>query len=62
MFWFIVDILTLRRFGLGKPFRYVVLLIWIGVVIAGLIYAFAVFHAVEERSVTPHVQQTPARH
>ena len=30
MFWFVVDILTLRRLGLGKPFRYVLLALILG--------------------------------
>ena len=55
MFWFIVDILTLRRFGLGRPFRYLIMVILFGVIIAGLIYAFFIFQAVSERSQTPHV-------
>jgi uncharacterized protein (DUF2062 family) len=37
---------------LWKP---VVILFFVGVLIAGLIYAFVVFHAVEERSQPPHV-------
>ncbi len=61
MFWFIVDILTLRRFGLGRPFRYLILVILFGVIIAGLIYAFAMFQAVSERSQTTHVH-TISRH
>ena len=39
MFWFVVDILMLRRLGLGRPFRYA--FCWCccsAVVIAGLIY------------------------
>ena len=55
MFWFLVDILTLRRLGLGKPFRYAILLLGLGVVIAGLIYAGVVFKAISERSQSPHV-------
>ena len=57
MFWFIIDVLTLRRLGLGRPFRYAILLFLIGGLIAGVIYAAAVFHAVAERSTTNHVQE-----
>ena len=55
MFWFLIDILTLRRLGLGRPFRYAILVLVVGVVIAGLIYAGVVFKAVSERSQPPHV-------
>ena len=60
MFWFIVDILTLRRFGLGRPFRYLILVVLFGAIIAGLIYAFVMFQAVSERSQTPHVHTSSA--
>ncbi len=55
MFWFVLDVLALRRLGLGRPLRYVFLVILAGCVIAGLIYAAVVFHAVTERSHPPHV-------
>jgi hypothetical protein len=54
MFWFIVDILTLRRLGLGKPFRYVLLVLILGCLGAALIYTYVFFNAVRERSQTPH--------
>ena len=55
MFWFIVDVLTLRRFGLGRSFRYALLALLGGCLIAGLIYVVVVFHALGERSYAPHV-------
>lgn len=55
MFWFLVDVLTLRRLGLGKPFRYALLILLVGCFIAGLIYTFVVARAISERSHTPHV-------
>lgn len=61
MFWFLVDILTLRRLGLGKPFRYAILLLVLGAVIAGLIYTGVVFKAVSERSQSPHVHAHSTR-
>jgi hypothetical protein len=54
MFWFVVDILTLRRLGLGKPFRYVLLVLILGCLGAALIYTYVFFNAVE-RSRVPHV-------
>ena len=41
---------TVRR--VWKP---VVVLFFVGVLIAGLIYTYVVFHAVSERSHSPHV-------
>ena len=41
---------TVRR--VWKP---IVVLFFVGVLIAGLIYTYVVFHAVSERSHTPHV-------
>ena len=56
MFWFLIDVLALRRLGLGRPFRYLILVIVLGCLVAGLIYTFVVFHALTERNRAPHVQ------
>jgi hypothetical protein len=61
MFWFLVDVLTLRRLGLGKPFRYILLVMLLGCLIAGLIYTFVVAHAISERSRAPHVHTDSAQ-
>jgi hypothetical protein len=45
----LIDILLLRRLGLGRVLRYAILAALFGAVIAGLIYAFTVFSAVDER-------------
>ncbi len=55
MFWFVVDILTLRRLGLGKPFRYVILALILGCLGAGLIYTYVFLNAAIERSQAHHV-------
>jgi hypothetical protein len=55
MFWFIIDVLALRKLGLGRPFRYLILIFLAGCLIAGFIYASVVMKAVSERSNTPHV-------
>ena len=55
MFWFVVDILTLRRLGLGKPLRYGLLVLILGCLGAALIYTYAFSNAVIERSRPPHV-------
>jgi hypothetical protein len=54
MFWFIVDILTLRRLGLGKPFRYALLVLILGCLGAALIYTYVFFNAVRERNHASH--------
>jgi hypothetical protein len=61
MFWFVVDILTLRRLGLGKPFRYVLLALILGCLGAALIYTYVLFNAVIERSQAPHVHAHSTR-
>jgi hypothetical protein len=54
MFWYLMDVLALKL-GLARPLRYLFLLFLVGCLIAGIIYAAAVFHAVSERSHDPHV-------
>ena len=55
MFWYLMDILALKRLGLARPLRYLFLLFLAGCLVAGMIYAYVVFHAVSERSQHPHV-------
>ncbi|HEX5283820.1 MAG TPA: hypothetical protein VFW30_06865 [Bryocella sp.] len=55
MFWFIIDVLALRKLGLSRPFRYILLIFFIGCMIAGVIYAGVVMKAISERSNNPHV-------
>jgi hypothetical protein len=56
MFWYLIDILALKRLGLGRPFRYLILIVLLGCLVAGVIYAAVVFNALTERSSDPHVQ------
>jgi len=56
MFWFLIDVLALRRLGLARPFRYLILIVLFGCIFAGLIYTAVVFHALVERNGSPHVQ------
>jgi hypothetical protein len=56
MIWYILDILLLRRLGLIRPIRYAILVVILGCLIAGMIYAAVVFHALAERNQTPYVQ------
>ena len=55
MFWYLMDVLALKKLGLARPLRYLFLLFLLGCLIVGIIYAYAVFHAVSERSEHPHV-------
>lgn len=55
MFWFFIRIRALRRLGFAKPAKYIILALFIGSVIAGMIYAYVVLNAVRERSQSPHV-------
>ena len=61
MFWFIIDVLTLKKLGLGRPFRYLLLIFFAGCLIAGLIYVGVVLQAVSERSNTHHVSTHSTR-
>ena len=55
MFWFFIRVRALQRLGLGKPFRYVILILFAGCVIAGLIYTYVFLNAANKRSHSPHV-------
>ena len=55
MFWFVVDILTLRKLGFGRPFRYIILALILGCLGAALIYTYVFLNAAIERSHDPHV-------
>ncbi|AXC13833.1 hypothetical protein ACPOL_4561 [Acidisarcina polymorpha] len=57
MLWTFLQYLSIRRLGLGKPILLVFLAVLLGCLIAGLIYASVVFHAVTERNRAPHVQR-----
>jgi hypothetical protein len=55
MFWFIIDVLTLKKLGLGRPFRYLLLIFFAGCLIAGVIYVAVIVQALSERNNTHHV-------
>ena len=55
MFWFVIDVLALRKLGLSGPFRFLILIFLAGCVVAAVVYASVVMKAVSERSNTPHV-------
>jgi len=55
MWEFLLGFLFARATGISRLVRVVLVLVAIGVVIAGAIYALVVFRAVQERSHHPHV-------
>jgi hypothetical protein len=55
MFKYQVHALAMRKLGLGKPLGCLVLVVLLGCVIAGAIYFAVIFHAIEQRSHSPHV-------
>jgi hypothetical protein len=55
MFWYLMDVLALKKLGLARPLRHLFLLFLLGCLIAGMVYAYVVFKAVSERSEQPHV-------
>jgi hypothetical protein len=55
MFWSYLQYLSIKRLGLAKPILAIALVILLGCLVAGFIYASIVFHAVSERSQHPHV-------
>ena len=55
MFWYLMDVLALKKLGLARPLRYMFMLFIAACLAAGVIYVCVVFHAISERSHTPHV-------
>jgi hypothetical protein len=61
MFEYLLRVKALHRLGLGRPFRALFVVILFGAIVAGLIYALAMFHAISERSQSPHVHTHSTR-
>ena len=57
MFRFLLQVTFIRRVLQFRFARLLLILVFAGAVIAGLIYASVVFHALTERNQAPHVQQ-----
>ena len=53
--WFWLAILSKGRLQWPRWFVFVLTIFLIGILAAGLIYAFAIFHAIDQRSHSPHV-------
>lgn len=54
MFWYLLEMLSLRRLGLSRPLRLAFFVVLLGCLFAGLIYAAVVFNAINERSSVFH--------
>jgi RsiW-degrading membrane proteinase PrsW (M82 family) len=61
MWNFLKGMLIVRATGTARPLRLVLLMVLIGAIVAGVIYAVAVFHALQERSSSHHVQHHSTR-
>lgn len=57
MFWFLLRVKALNRLGFTKPFRVAFLIVFLGALLAGLIYSYVVFNALSARSHIPNVQR-----
>ena len=55
MWEFLTGFFFARATGLSRIMRPLLILLFIGCVVSGVIYAIVVFHAVSERSQHPHV-------
>ena len=61
MFKFVIDVLFLKRIGLGRPLRSLLLIVALGLVVAGGIYVHVVLKAVQERSQDHNVHAHSSR-
>jgi hypothetical protein len=55
MWTFLFSFLFLRRLGLSRPIRYVLVVFMLGLIIIVLIYTANLFLTLEERTNAPHV-------
>ena len=55
MWTFLFSFLLLRRLGLSKPIRYVLVVFMLGLIAVVLIYTASLFLTLEERTSAPHV-------
>jgi hypothetical protein len=58
MFKYQIHALAMRKLGLGKPFGCLALIVLLGCIVAGTIYFAVIFHAIEQRSHSPHVHSS----
>jgi hypothetical protein len=61
MFRFLLQVTFIRRVLQFRFVRLLLILVFAGAVIAGLIYASVVFHALTERNQAPHAQHNSTR-
>lgn len=54
MFQFLLRVKALERLGLARPLRYLFLIAFVIVLIAGLVYAAAIFNAVTNQGSPDH--------
>jgi hypothetical protein len=56
MFRFVLQVAFIRRVLQSRTIRLMLLLVFLGAVVAGAIYTYVIFQAVTQRSHSPHVQ------
>ena len=61
MFEPMIHVLALRKLGLTKPFLLLILIFLLGCLVAGIIYAAVVLHAVTKANEAPHVHSHHSR-
>lgn len=55
MFKYQIHALAMRKLGLGRPLRRLMLIVLLGCIVAGIIYFAVIFRAIEQRSNALHV-------
>ena len=55
MFRFVLQVAFIRRVLQSRFVRLVLLLVFLGAIVAGAIYTYVIFQAVTQRSHSPHV-------
>jgi hypothetical protein len=60
MFRFVLQVAFIRRVLQLRIVRLALLVIFLGAVVAGAVYTYVIFQAVEQRSHSPHVHTSSA--
>ena len=55
MWAYVLNLLMLKKFGLPRPFRYAILIFFLGLLIIVVIYTANLFLTLNERISAPHV-------
>ena len=61
MFRFVLQVAFIRRALQSRIIRLMLLLVFLGAIVAGAIYTFVIFQAVTQRSHSPHVHPSSSQ-